>query len=86
MLEAQQEKTVGPPTNHLILMKGQPMTYVPTKSDLLRRWMSFYHDRDTDDLDTEEANFAIQREMLAAQMPPYEKEFETSDAGCHDQT
>lgn len=75
MLEAQKEPTVGPPTNYLIMTKGQPMTYVPAEGELLKRWMSFYRDKDTGPLDTQEANFALQTEMLAAQMPPYDHEF-----------
>ena len=75
MLEAQKEKTVGPPTNYLVVMKSQPMMYVPKESPLLARWVDFYHDRETGGLDSEESNFAIQREMLPAQMPPYDKEF-----------
>jgi hypothetical protein len=85
MLEAQKEKTVGPPTSYLIVMKGQPMTYVAANSALLSRWMSFYHDRDTDGLDTEYANFAIQREMRPAQMPPYDKDFAESGVVSHGQ-
>jgi 20S proteasome alpha/beta subunit len=75
MLEAQKEPTVGPPTNYLILTKGQPMTYVPAQSELLARWLAHYREENSSPLDTEEANFAIQREMQPVQMPPYDIDF-----------
>ncbi len=74
MLEAQKEKTVGPPTNYLILTKGQPMTHISPDSELLSRWRSAYTGRDTDGLDNPEVNFAVQREMKRVQMPPYDIE------------
>lgn len=75
MLEAQKEKTVGPSTNYLILTRAQPMTFVPAQSELLSRWLAYYRDKDTGALDGEEANFAIQKEMQRAQMPPYDIQF-----------
>ena len=70
MLEAQKEKTVGPPTNYLILTKGQPMTHISPDSELPSRWRSGYTGRDTDGLDNPDVNFAVQREMKRVQMPP----------------
>jgi hypothetical protein len=74
MLEAQHESTVGPPTNYLIVSKGQPLTHVSPSCELLTRWKAYYKEGETAGLDSEDANLAIQKEMKPVQMSPYDIE------------
>jgi len=73
MVSAQQETTVGSPTNYLVVIKDRPLLQIRPDNSLLKGWLSHFHDRNSAPLDSEESNLAIQAEMLPAQMPPYSR-------------
>jgi 20S proteasome alpha/beta subunit len=79
MIEARKEPTVGPPTNYLIVSKGRPLSHISPNSELLKRWETYYHERDTAGLDSPESHFAIQKEMRPVQLPPYDLALEAQD-------
>jgi hypothetical protein len=74
MLDAHQQesRTVGPPANYLVITKGQPVLYLPSDSELLRRWTDHYAGRDSSPLDSDASNLAIQAELRPVAMPPYD--------------
>jgi len=76
MLAAQQDSSVGPANNYLVLIKGQPLLHVRSDSDFLRNRFEYYKDKDnTASLDSEASNKAIQCEMKPTELPPYDRSF-----------
>lgn len=73
MLAARQEKTVGPPTNYVVMVKDRPIQWIHSECELLKVWRQRYRRGATDDLDSAEANQSIKAELREMRMPPYDE-------------